>query len=221
MIKACIFNLEGVIVDTQRIFYEALDDLALRWGVDSVEHAAENEVTYGEARKIALEALIQRSGKIIDAAQRSDIMEAIDAEIAAHIAGITPDDIEDDVFVFIKELKNKGLSLGIVSTYPNTTKVLNRLKITHLFYSIIEIEGTGFSSISSEVYLRAAKELGMSPEEIIVFEHTKDGAAAAGEANFFVVGVGKADDLQDESDLVIPDFDSVRFRKIITALGTD
>ena len=88
MIKACIFNLEGVIVDTQRIFYEALDDLALKWGIDPVEHPAENEVTYGEARKITLEALIQRSGKIIDASQRSDIMEAIDAEIAAHIGEV-------------------------------------------------------------------------------------------------------------------------------------
>lgn len=221
MIKACIFNLEGVIVDTQRIFYEALDDLALKWGIDPVEHPDENVVTYGEARKITLEALIQRSGKIIDASQRSDIMEAIDAEIAAHIASITPDDIEDDVFVFVKELKNKGLSLGIISTYPDTQKVLNRLKITHLFYAVKEIEGGGFSSISSEAYLAVAKELGLSPDETIVFEHTKDGAAAAAAANFFVVGVGKADDLQDESDLVIPDFDSVRFRKIITALGTD
>lgn len=221
MIKACIFNLEGVIVDTQRIFYEALDDLAQRWNVEPVSHPAENEVTYGEARKITLEDLIRRSGKTVDADQRSSIMEAIDAEIASHIAGITPDDIEDDVFVFIKELKNKGLNLGIVSSYADTHKVLNRLKITHLFHSIVEIEGGGFSSLSSEAYLKVAKELGMTADETIVFEHTKDGAAAAAAANFFVVGVGKADDLQDESDLVIPDFDSVRFRKIIAALGTE
>jgi beta-phosphoglucomutase len=221
MIKACIFNLEGVIVDTQRIFYEALDDLAQKWGIEHVERPDGSDVIYGATRKIALEALIQHSGKIIDAAQRSDIMEAIDAEIAAHIASITPDDLEDDVFVFIKELKNKGLNLGIVSAYPNTRQVLNRLQITHLFYSIVEIEGGGFASIPPEAYLQAAKDLGMSPDETIVFEHTKDGAAAAGNANFFVVGVGRADDLQDESDLVIPDFDSVRFRKIITALGTD
>lgn len=221
MIKACIFNLEGVIIDTQRIFQEALERLAKKWGIDPVAHTQESDVTYGETRKKALEALIRRSDKIIDEAQRSGIMEAIDAEIADHIADITPDDIEDDVFVFIKELKNKGLNLGIVSAYPNTRKVLNRLQITHLFHSIVEIEGGGFASVSSSAYLSVAKDLGMSADETIVFEHTKDGAAAAGEVNFFVVGVGRADDLQDEADLVIPDFDSVRFRKIISALGTE
>ena len=106
-------------------------------------------------------------------------MEAIDAEIASHIADITPDDLEDDVFVFIKELKNKGLNLGIVSAYPNTRKVLNRLQITHLFHSIVEIEGGGFSSVSSRAYLMVAKELGMSPDETIVFEHTKDVRSSA------------------------------------------
>ncbi|HOY21265.1 MAG TPA: HAD hydrolase-like protein [Haliscomenobacter sp.] len=221
MIKACIFNLEGVIIDTQRIFYEALEELAKKWEVNPIDRSSESDVIYGESRKKALQELISRSGKIIDDAQRSGIMEAIDAEIASHIADITPDDLEDDVFVFIKELKNKGLNLGIVSAYPNTRKVLNRLQITHLFHSIVEIEGGGFSSVSTRAYLMVAKELGMSPDETIVFEHTKDGASAAGDANFFVVGVGRADDLQDESDLVIPDFDSLRFRKIISALGTD
>jgi beta-phosphoglucomutase len=219
MIKACVFNLEGVVIDTQNQFFQALDRLADRWGVATIERPEGSDALYGATRLQALNVLIKRSGQALSDEQRAHLMESIDQEIADHIADITPDDLEEGVLLFIKELKNKGLNLAVVSAFPNTTKILNRLRITHLFHSVVEVSGGGFASVSTYAYLQAAAELGFPPEEVLVFEHTTDGAAAAMAAEFFVVGIGKADDLHEQSDLVIPDFDSLRFMKIIAALG--
>jgi beta-phosphoglucomutase len=219
MIKACIFNLEGVIIDTQNQFFQALERLENRWGLEVAGRPPHSDVLYGATRLQALNELIQRSGQAISESQKAELMQTIDQEIADHVADITPDDLEEGVLLFIKELKNKGMSIGVVSAFPNTTNILNRLRITHLFHSVTEAQGGGFASVSTYTYLQMAADLGFPPGEILVFEHTSDGTAAASAAEFFVVGIGKAEDLHDQADLVIPDFDSLRFMKIITALG--
>lgn len=217
MIKACIFNLEGVILDTQPFFVAALAQFAPRYSWQLTSDWSENDHLYGAFRLVAIQQLFSETDKMLDAQQLTAVMEEIDHWIEREMAEVTPDHVLDGVVNFIKELKHKGLTLGIVSPYPNTRKLLNRLHLTHLFYAVTETTASSWEPIPVNVYEKAAQELGMRPDQTIVFEHSKDNAAVLDD--FFVVGVGKADDLQDESDLVIPNFESQRFLKILSVLS--
>jgi beta-phosphoglucomutase len=217
MIKACIFNLEGVILDTQPFFVAALEQFAPRYGWQLTTEWDEYDHLYGAFRLAAIQQLFKEANKTLDSQQLTAVMEEIDHWMEREMAEVTPDHVLDGVVNFIKELKHKGLTLGIVSPYPNTRKLLNRLQLTHLFHAVTETTASSWTPIPVSVYEKAAQELGMRPDQTIVFEHSKDNAAVLDD--FFVVGVGKADDLQDESDLVIPNFESQRFLKILSVLS--
>jgi beta-phosphoglucomutase len=217
MIKACIFNLEGVILDTQSFFISALQQFAPRYGWKLDDDLEKEDHLYGDFRLQLVRQLFNESNKSLDANQLNIVLEEIDHYMAREMAEVTPDHVLDGVVNFIKELKNKGLTLGVVSPYPNARKLLNRLQLTHLFYTVTESSMPSWMPIPVTVYTQAAKEMNMTPDRTIVFDHSKENAA--GLDDFFVVGVGKADDLQDESDLVIPDFESQRFLKILSVLG--
>lgn len=219
MIKACIFNLEGVILDTQPFFVAALEQFAPRYGWQLTSEWDEYDHLYGVFRLEAIQQLFKETDKKLDFQQLSVVMEEIDHWMEREMANVTPDHVLDGVVNFIKELKHKGLTLGIISPYPHTRKLLNRLQLTHLFYVVNESTSPTWTPVPLSVYEKTAQEMNMRPDQTIVFEHSKENAAVLDD--FFVVGVGKADDLQDESDLVIPDFESQRFLKILSALSGD
>lgn len=130
----------------------------------------------------------------------------------------TQDDLKDGVFIFIKELKNKGLNLAAVSAGPNLRQVLNRLQITHYFHTIVDVGVVPGGKHTVEAYQRAARELGVSEEQTLVFTGTADGVEAASEAGCWVVGVGVSPEL-GEADLMLPSFEKVRFLRILAAIG--
>lgn len=217
MIKACIFNLEGVILDVQPLLGEALQQFAPRYGWNLDTEGVEEVDRYGRQRQQWLASLFQRAGASLSPDQLSAVQEEVSRQMERRMAELGPDDLLDGVAVFIKELKNRGLSLAVVSPYPNTRRLLNRLQITHLFHALVEGPGACWEPIPPATYLQAAREMNFQPDQCIVFDPSRDNIAPL--TDFFVVGVGRADDLQADADLVIPDFHSLRFRKIMGALG--
>ena len=215
MIKACIFNLEGVILDTQAVYLEALRDLSkslqVAWPGDPHDLSPVERLSL-------FEQLLEASHKPIPLQERMHILDQLNNQVAARLLAVTPDDLKDGVFVFIKELKNKGMNLAVVSIFPNTRKILNGLQITHLFHTLVEEPQASREELLRGVYLRAASELGEDPDQTIVFAHHTAAVEAAREAGFLVVGIGNPQ-LLGEADLVIPSLDKIRFLKIIDAIG--
>jgi beta-phosphoglucomutase-like phosphatase (HAD superfamily) len=134
------------------------------------------------------------------------------------LQSLTPDDLKDGVFVFVKELKNKGLNLAVVARCPNLRQILNRLHITHYFHTWVGSDGPPIENPTAGLYEKAVRELGVSEEQTLVFTAEGPSAAAAAQAGCWVVGVGLSPDMA-EADLVLPSFEKVRFLKILSAIG--
>lgn len=134
------------------------------------------------------------------------------------LQSLTPDDLKDGVFVFVKELKNKGLNLAVVARCPNLRQILNRLHITHYFHTWVGSDGGPIENPTAGLYEKAVRELGVSEEQTLVFTAEGASAAAAAQAGCWVVGVGLSPDMA-EADLVLPSFEKVRFLKILSAIG--
>lgn len=143
--------------------------------------------------------------------------EEEEAKYLGEINQLLPDDLRDGVFIFIKELKNKGLNLGAVSCYPHLRTLLNRLQLRHYFHAFSK---QGSDAPSPEMYMEIAEDMGVSPENTIVFTASKSGIEAATRAGCWVIGVGAGGELS-EADLVLPSLERVRFLKIIAAIGEE
>lgn len=142
------------------------------------------------------------------------------AEKLGDIVEITPNDLKDGVFIFIKELKNKGLNLAAVSMSPGLRLVLNRLQITHYFHTLIDADKLAADASRKEAYTLAMRELGVSEAHTLVFTAQADGIAAASALDCYVVGVGVISELS-QADLVLPSFERVRFLRILAAIGDE
>jgi len=134
------------------------------------------------------------------------------------VQALTPDDMKEGVFVFVKELKNKGLNLAVVARCPHLRQILNRLHITHYFHTLVDSDHFSINGPSEGLYEKAVRELGVPEEQTLVFTAEGAAAEAAAKTGCWVVGVGLSPDMA-EADLVLPSFEKIRFLKILSAIG--
>lgn len=92
---------------------------------------------------------------------------------------------------FINNLKNNGAKLGVATSapYANLELILNKVPIREILGSIMASEDVKKHKPDPEVYLTSAKNLGISPDQCIVFEDSFSGVSAALNAGMKVVGV--------------------------------
>ncbi|ETZ20763.1 HAD family phosphatase [Pedobacter sp. V48] len=92
---------------------------------------------------------------------------------------------------FINNLKNNGAKLGVATSapYANLELILNKVPIREILGSIMASEDVKKHKPDPEVYLTSAKNLGMLPDQCIVFEDSFSGVSAALNAGMKVVGV--------------------------------
>lgn len=129
---------------------------------------------------------------------------------------LSPDDLKDGVSIFVKELKNQGLNLAVVSVFPQLRQILNRMQFRHYFHTLVGGDAVSGLHISPAHFAEAAKDLGTQLENTLVFSASPQGIKAAIEAGCWVVGVGTGPHLFD-ADLVLPNLERVRFLKILSA----
>lgn len=82
---------------------------------------------------------------------------------------ITPDHLMDGFLVFLKELKNKGIQIAVISHNPLLKEILDRLRITHLINNYFIGNKNDSLNTSTNIYAFAATSLQLTPKELIVF----------------------------------------------------
>lgn len=203
-IKACIFDLDGVIVDTAKYHYLAWRRLANSLGFDLTEH--DNEQLKGVSRKESLEIILQMGGVQLDAATFQEAMDNKNAWYVAYIQQMTPDEILPGVVAFLSALQKRGIKIGLGSASKNAPMILERVGLMPFFDAVIDGNHTTKSKPDPEVFLLGAAALGVAPSECIVFEDAQTGIAAAKTGGFHAIGVGSPATLS-AADMVIESFD--------------
>ena len=210
-VRACLFDLDGVLVDTARFHYLAWKNLADKLGINFT--LEDNERLKGVSRMDSLEILLDL-GKITVSTEEKNRYAAEKNELyLAYVRQMTPDDILPGVKEFLRELKANGIRVGLGSASKNAMTILDRLQVTQLFDTIIDGNKVTKAKPDPEIFLKGAEELTISPANCVVFEDAEAGVEAAIAANMKCVGIGNPQNL-GKANLVIPGFKEFSFSKM-------
>lgn len=203
-IKAIIFDLDGVIVDTAIFHYLAWKRLANEYGFDFTKE--QNERLKGISRLESLDILLSIGGFNVSSAEEKDRLASKKNKwYRENILKMTPDDILPGVKKFLLDLKKSNYKIAIGSSSKNACTILEKIGLEGFFDSVIDGLKITKSKPDPEVFLKAANELNIDSENCLVFEDAKAGIEAAKKAGMFAIGIGKYENLSN-ADLVIPDF---------------
>ncbi|MBN1926806.1 MAG: beta-phosphoglucomutase [Prolixibacteraceae bacterium] len=187
-IEACIFDLDGVIVDTAKYHYLAWKELAGEMGFVFTE--THNERLKGVSRMASLDILLELGGISLDDEQKSKLATRKNNRYVSFIKKMSPREILPGVMQFLGELKAAGIKTAIGSASKNTPLILERLKLQSYFDAVIDGNKVLEAKPDPEVFLKGAKELNVPPGNCVVFEDAAAGVEAALNAGMVCIGVG-------------------------------
>lgn len=188
-IKGLIFDLDGVITDTAEYHYKSWQKLADE--EDLFFNREVNEQLRGVSRMESLDIILD--GKEVPAEQKKEWTDRKNAYYQEYLEEITKADILDDMEAKLNKLKADGYKLAVGSSSRNARKVLKHLQITDIFDTIADGNSVENAKPAPDLFLHAAKNLGLKPEECVVLEDAESGVEAALAANMKAVGVGPAE----------------------------
>ncbi|KAA3437898.1 beta-phosphoglucomutase [Rufibacter hautae] len=201
-IKACLFDLDGVLVDTAVYHFKAWRQLAQTLGIDFTEH--DNERLKGVSRVRSLEIILEIGGQTMDQERMLALCEQKNTEYLQDVAKMTPDEILPGVVDFLQALKAEGIKIALGSASKNAQLILERTNLLPYFDAIIDGRHVIHGKPDPEVFLKGAQALEVLPQECVVFEDAVAGVEAAKNGHMLCVGVGQPEVLT-QADIVVKD----------------
>ena len=204
MIRAVIFDMDGVIVESEHIHIKAEQQTMLKHGV---RISAEELHTYtGTTAEFMFTELIKKYKLNTTFERVFDEKEEFMFKLLEKETRPTKGVIE-----LLKKLKRKGIKLGIASSSHRKLieYILRRLDIVRLFDFVVSAEDIAHSKPDPEIFLRSARGLSVEPVECLVVEDAKLGVEAAKNAGMRVVGYrnpNSGDQDLSRADMIIDDF---------------
>lgn len=205
MIKACIFDLDGVIVDTAKYHYKAWKRLAEELGFEFTEK--DNERLKGVSRMTSLEILLEIGNKKGEFTEEEKIKLATKKNewYREYITKMGKDEILPGVEGFLELLRQHGIKIAIGSASKNAKTILERIDLIDKFDSIIDGTKITKAKPDPQVFTKAADEMNEKYENCVVFEDSQSGIDAALAAGMKAIAVGNPENLKN-SHKIIADF---------------
>jgi beta-phosphoglucomutase len=200
-IKGCIFDLDGVIVDTAKYHYLAWKKLTTLLNIDFSEE--DNERLKGVSRMASLDIILEIGNRLVDDKTKEEYASLKNKWYLDYINRMMPDEI----------LKYSGIKVALGSASRNTPLILERLGIGRLFDGVADGNNVSKAKPDPEVFITAAKMVGVPPEECIVFEDAVAGIEAALNAGMRCVGIGSEKTLKD-AHFVVSGLDKMNLKKL-------
>jgi beta-phosphoglucomutase len=211
-IQACIFDLDGVIVDTAKYHFIAWRRLANQLGFDFT--AAQNEQLKGVSRMGSLELILQWGGVQPDEATKLQLADQKNTWYVEYLQDMNASDILEGVLPFLEDLKQRGIRRGLGSASKNALTVVEKIGLLNEFEIIIDGHQALKSKPDPQVFALGADAMGVAHDRCIVFEDAESGVVAALNGGFYAVGIGSPDNL-GHAHLVIPNFIGQNFDTIV------
>jgi beta-phosphoglucomutase len=187
-IKACIFDLDGVIVDTAKYHFLAWKRLTDQLGI-SFTHE-DNERLKGVSRMASLDIILELGGRSFSEKQKIEYATLKNDWYVEFITTMTPEEILPGTVKFITELRKAKIKTAIGSASKNTPMILERTGIKNLFDAVADGNNVKNAKPDPEVFQTAAKLLSVKDEDCVVFEDAVAGIQAALNAGMKSIGIG-------------------------------
>ncbi|RKR15142.1 beta-phosphoglucomutase [Maribacter vaceletii] len=185
-----IFDLDGVIVDTAKYHFLAWKKLANELGFEfTIE---QNEMFKGVSRKRCLEILLDIGKVTATQEQFNTWMHDKNVDYLAYIEKMDASEILPEVPKVLEFLKKNKIPIALGSASKNARPILKKVGLLAYFDAILDGNNVTKAKPDPEVFLLAAKEINIAPENCIVFEDAVAGIAAANNAKMTSIGIGDA-----------------------------
>ena len=191
MIKGFIFDLDGVITDTAELHYLAWKKLSdeMGWRFDREV----NEQLRGVSRMDSINIIKDHNNVQVSEEKLAALATAKNDIYVDSLDQMTPNDYLPGAQELLNLLRVEGFQVALGSASKNSIKVLEQLEAKKYFDVIGDGNSVSRSKPSPDIFLFGAEQLGLKPEECIVYEDAEAGVDAAKAGGFHAVGIGPAD----------------------------
>lgn len=211
MLKAVIFDMDGVLVDSEPMHYEAdrlmLLDLGIDLDYDYYKQFIGSTNTY---MWTCIKEKFSIGHKIEELTAMADDKKQLLIQQSGYrkIPGVPE---------LLRNLSEHGFLMAVASSSPHDyiEQVIGALELTPYFNILVSGESVKNPKPSPDVFLKAAMELGVHPDECIVFEDSENGSKAAAAAGMACIGYlnpGSGDQNLILADYLIEGYEEIDHR---------
>ena len=187
MIKALIFDLDGVIVSTDDCHYEAWKKMADEEGI-YFDKTINNRLR-GVSRMESLEIVLERAEKQYSEKEKLQLAERKNSYYKEFITKLTPTDILPGAKETLGALRANGIKIAIGSSSKNTPVILKQIGLDNYFDAVSDGNNITNSKPDPEVFLKAADMLGIPYGECMIVEDADAGIEAGKRAGMKTISV--------------------------------
>ena len=189
MIKGIIFDLDGVLVSTDEMHYQAWKRLAEELGITGFTRE-DNRRQRGVSRMASLEVVLEKADRSYSEEEKVQLAEKKNNYYLELLEHMDDSALLEGVKPVLEKLKKRGLLLAVGSASKNAPAILGKTGLTPYLDKVSCGLDTTKSKPDPEVFLVAAKKLELAPEECLVVEDSAAGIQAAAAGNMKSLGVG-------------------------------
>lgn len=212
-VKACLFDLDGVLVDTAVYHYEAWKRLAAGMGFD-LSHE-QNEQLKGISRMDSLEKVL-KWGRVQKAdAEKLELATLKNGWYVERIGRMSPAEVLPGALEFLNELRRAGIRIALGSASRNAGLIMERTGLAAYMDAVVDGNLVSTSKPNPQVFIKGAELLGVPAANCVVFEDAVAGIQAAKAAGMRAVGIGSAQTLAG-ADMVVAGLDEMNLEKLKT-----
>lgn len=186
MKKAVIFDMDGVISDTQQFHGEVESNILKKFSI-SISPQEIAEKYSGVSDDKMFKEIFEKNNVQVPSItslifEKWDLMEKIAKGKIQEIPGAT---------YLIRELKKNEFKLAVASASTTSfiQEVLADLKLTNDFDAIVSGQQVEYGKPAPDIFLLALKKLQVNPEDAIVIEDGRSGMLGAKNANIACIGL--------------------------------
>ena len=213
-VRAFIFDLDGVLTDTAEFHYRAWQRLADEEGLPFDRLANEN--LRGVSRRESLMLIVGQ--RVYSEEQIQSMMDRKNHYYLQAIETIAPTDLLPGARALLQEIRAAGLKSAVGSASKNAAQVIDRLGLRPLLDAVSDGNSVQHPKPAPDLFLHAARQLGLPPAECVVVEDAAAGIEAARAGGFRSAGLGPPERV-GKADVVFPSLDGVHLHVLLKALA--
>ncbi len=214
MLKAVLFDMDGVIVDTEPLHRKAYFMM-----FNDMNIAVTEEMYTG----FTGQATLNICKELVEHFQLSEAPETLVKCKRKHFKHLFDNDdtlqLLDGVLDLIQDYHNNGLTLVLASSasMPNIDRIFERFDLDQYFVAKLSGADLEKSKPHPEIFIKAAQAAGQPREYCMVIEDSSNGIKAANDAGIYVVGYDSkhsTDQDYSNANMVVSSFSEIGYEQV-------